>query len=345
MDLTDGEGKRLYCTDLEGPVTKNDNAAELCAVVVPEGAEFFRRVSLYDDYLAEVVNMPGYRAGDTLRLILPFMMAYGLTQERMAAFSAEGILVVPGAGEVLRSITDRGPAYIISTSYCQYVVAVCFAIGFPRSNVFCTRVNLEDVAIPDDEVLEVRKLATRILARPPIELPPFASGLEDLSQDDQVTVGDLDEVFWDVLPELSVYGIVEDVSTVGGPEKAASVRRAARHEGVDMDQVIYVGDSITDVDAFRTVREEGGLAVSFNGNRWAVEEADLAIISPRADPMGPLAHAFLSGGRSAVDGGDWAAGYSDATAAWLKEYDIEEIVEASERMRKAVRGEVIGRLG
>jgi len=343
--MTEGEAKRLYCTDLEGPVTKNDNAAEMCAAVVPEGAELFRRVSLYDDYLAEVVSMPGYRAGDTLRLILPFMMAHGLSQERMSSFCADGILVVPGAGEVLRSITDRGPAYIISTSYCQYVVAVCFAIGFPKSNIFCTRVNLQDVAIPDDEVLEVRRLATRILARPPIEIPPFASGLEDLSEEDQATVTDLDEVFWDVLPELSVYGIVEGVSTVGGPEKAASVRRASRHEGVGMDQVMYVGDSITDVEAFRTVREEGGLAVSFNGNRWAVEEADLAIISPRADPMGPLANAFLSGGRPAVDGRDWAAGFGDATAAWLEEYDIEEVVEASERMRKAVRGEEIGRLG
>ena len=343
--MTDDGTKRMYCTDLEGPVTKNDNAAELCAAIVPEGAELFRRISLYDDYLAEVVNMPGYRAGDTLRLILPFMMAHGLTGERMTAFSSEGILVVPGAGEVLSRLAEEGPAYIISTSYCQYVHAVCGAIGFPKAQTFCTRVNLEDYGIPNGEVAEVRKLAARVLSRDPIEIPPLAGGIEDLSGEDQATVIDLDEVFWDLLPDLSVYSIVEEVSAVGGPEKASSIMRAARIEDLSMDQVVYVGDSITDVEAFRTVRREGGLAVSFNGNRWAVEEADLALVCPRAEPVLPMARAFLSGGRHAVEGRDWSEGFSDCTSAWTVDADMEELVVSSERMRKDVRGEVIGRLG
>jgi predicted HAD superfamily phosphohydrolase len=344
-DVTDEGDKRIYCTDLEGPVTKNDNAAELCATIVPEGDELFRRVSLYDDYLAEVINMPGYRAGDTLRLILPFMMAHGLTQERMASFSSRGILIVPGADKVLSTIAQRGPAYIISTSYCQYVHAVCSAIAFPREHTFCTRVNLDDYAIPDSEVATVKKLASRVMARPPIEIPALASGPEDLTDADQATVADLDEVFWDLLPELSVYTVVEEVSPVGGPEKATSIRKAAKHEEVSLDQVVYVGDSITDVDAFRTVRQAGGLAVSFNGNRWAVEEADMAIVSPRADPVLPMAIAFLERGKDAVEGIGWAKGIRDCTIEWLAEGDIEEVVEASERMRKEVRGTVVGRLG
>jgi predicted HAD superfamily phosphohydrolase len=335
----------MYCTDLEGPVTKNDNAAELCAAVVPDGGELFRRVSAYDDYLAEVVNMPGYRAGDTLRLILPFMMAHGLTQGGMASFSARGILVVPGAGDVLGRIAGTAPAYVISTSYCQYVHAVCAAIRFPKDQTFCTRVNLEDFAIPEDEVPRVRELAERVLSREVIDIPSFATGPEDMSEEDQGTVADLDEVFWDLLPELSVYSIVEEVSPVGGPEKATSIERAARMRDVQMHQVMYVGDSITDVDAFRTVRRNGGLAVSFNGNRWAVEEADVAIVCPRAEPMLPFARAFLGGGRTRVEGTDWGQDFTDCSCTWLEGADVEPVVEASERMRKAVRGEEIGRLG
>jgi predicted HAD superfamily phosphohydrolase len=335
----------MYCTDLEGPVTKNDNAAEMCAAVVTHGGELFRRVSAYDDYLAEVVNMPGYRAGDTLRLILPFMMAHGLTQARMASFSAQGILVVPGAGEVLGKVAGIAPAYIISTSYCQYVHAVCDAIGFPKDHTFCTRVNLGDFAIPDDEVARVRELGQRVLAREVIDITPFASGPEDLSEEDQATLADLDEVFWDLLPELSVYSIVEEVSPVGGPEKATSIQKAAGMRDVPMHRVMYVGDSITDVEAFRTVRREGGLAVSFNGNRWAVEEADVALVCPRAEPMLPFARSFLKGGRDKVEGTDWGEGFSDCSCTWVEGVDTEPVVEASERMRKAVRGEEIGRLG
>ncbi len=341
-----GDGvKRLYCTDLEGPVTKNDNAAEMAAAVIPDGGEFFRRVSLYDDYLAEVIEMPGYRAGDTLRLILPFMMAHGLTSERMLEFSREGILMVPGADAVLRDIAREVPAYIISTSYCQYVRAVCDAIDFPSTQTFCTKVDLEDYAIPDPEVAVVRKLVGRVLVRDPIEIPPGAMGPEDLSPKDQETIADLDALFWEELPELSVYTIVEEVSPVGGPEKASSIMRAAAQEDVPLSEVMYVGDSITDVDAFRMVRQEGGLAVSFNGNRWAVEEADLAIVSPRADPVLPLARDFFEGGVKAVESKDWAGGSVKSFAVWLEGADLEGVITRSEALRKKVRGEEIGRLG
>ena len=337
--------KRLYCTDLEGPVTKNDNAAELAASIMPQGAEFFRRVSLYDDYLAEVLNKVGYRAGDTLRLILPFMMAHGLSSKGMREFSREGILIVPGADEVLRSISAAVPAYIISTSYCEYVHAVCDVIEFPEDQTFCTRVDLDDYAIPEDEVKQVQELAGRVLSRPPIDIPPGAEGLNDLSPEDQETIADLDDIFWRALPELSVYTIVDEVRTIGGPEKAESIRRAASYEGVEVGDVMYVGDSITDVAAFRTVRDAGGLAVSFNGNRWAVEEADMAVVAQRADPLLSLANAFLGGGRSAIEDGEWFGGAEGTLTAWLASVDVEAVVQRSEQVRKQVRGEVIGRLG
>jgi predicted HAD superfamily phosphohydrolase len=338
-------GERLYATDLEGPITKNDNAAELTAHVVPEGSELFKRVSLYDDYLAEVIVRPGYRAGDTLRLILPSLLAYGATAEGMRTFSKEGIRVVPGAGEVLRQLAGMGPAYIISTSYCQYVEAVCEVVGFPPGQVFCTRVDLDAHPISPEEADGVRALGERVLSRPPIELPPGAKGPEDLSPDDRETVADLDQIFWELLPKLQVYGIVEAVRTVGGPEKAESLRKAAVREGAPLSGIIYVGDSITDVRAFRLARSEGGVAVSFNGNRWAVQEADIAIISDRADPVVPIVEAFLGGGRSALEAMDWPRGGAGWEASWVADADLEAIVQRSEVTRKQVRGQVIGGLG
>ena len=73
----DQSSRRVFITDCEGPITKNDNAAELCEAFVPGGDRFFKKISLYDDYLAEVARRPGYKAGDTLRLILPFFKAMG----------------------------------------------------------------------------------------------------------------------------------------------------------------------------------------------------------------------------------------------------------------------------
>ena len=89
--------RRIYVTDCEGPLTKNDNAQEIAERFIPDGAEFFARLSKYDDFLADVVRRPGYNAGDTLRLLPPFLKAFAVTDEDVEAFSAEGVLLVPGA--------------------------------------------------------------------------------------------------------------------------------------------------------------------------------------------------------------------------------------------------------
>jgi len=58
---------RLFVTDCEGPISKNDNAFELTSSLVPDGDSFFALVSKYDDVLADVVKKPGYKAGKDKR--------------------------------------------------------------------------------------------------------------------------------------------------------------------------------------------------------------------------------------------------------------------------------------
>ena len=54
----DGPG-RIYVTDCEGPLTRNDNAQEIAERFLPDGAEFFARLSKYDDFLVDVAHKPG----------------------------------------------------------------------------------------------------------------------------------------------------------------------------------------------------------------------------------------------------------------------------------------------
>jgi energy-converting hydrogenase A subunit R len=86
--------KRIFVFDCEGPISKNDNAYELAANFIPNGDSFFCNVSKYDDVLADVLKKPNYSAGGTLRLILPFLKAYGLTDARMEEFSSDNIILI-----------------------------------------------------------------------------------------------------------------------------------------------------------------------------------------------------------------------------------------------------------
>ncbi len=90
-------------TDCEGPLALNDNAFELCRdFLKPDGDKFFKQVSRYDDCLAGILKKPGYKVGDTLKLILPFLKAYGLTNAAILDYSLRTIMLVPGAAEAYR---------------------------------------------------------------------------------------------------------------------------------------------------------------------------------------------------------------------------------------------------
>ena len=86
---------RIYVTDCEGPLTRNDNAQEIAERFVPDGAEFFARLSSTTTSWSTSPRKPGYNAGDTLRLIPPFFKAYYVTDEDVELFSAEQVLLVP----------------------------------------------------------------------------------------------------------------------------------------------------------------------------------------------------------------------------------------------------------
>jgi hypothetical protein len=95
---------RIYVTDCEGPLTRNDNAQEIAERFIPDGAELFARLSKYDDFLADVVCKPGYNAGDTLRLLPPFLKAFAVTDEDVEAFSAS-----PASPSSCRPSSSRPP--------------------------------------------------------------------------------------------------------------------------------------------------------------------------------------------------------------------------------------------
>jgi energy-converting hydrogenase A subunit R len=328
--------KRVFVTDCEGPITKNDNAAELAEAFIPRGDRLFKTVSLYDDYLAEVAHKPGYKAGDTLRLILPFLKAFGLDDRSMGKFCRRNILMIPDADVMLRGLLGIMPSYIVSTSYAPYIKGVCDAVGFPFQNTFSTPVQLDAFQIPDDERQALRELHGKIVELPDFTLPRCASSPADLADKDRETVAVLDDIFWRHLPEMQIYRIVEEVNPVGGREKALAIEKIVAIEETELRNVIYVGDSITDMDAFRLVKSGGGMALSFNGNDWAVREASYAVTAQTALPIGWLATLFLNQG---------TLGFKDLAMEAITAESMDRMSVVSSSVRKSVRTEKIGALG
>jgi energy-converting hydrogenase A subunit R len=134
-----------------------------------------------------------------------------------------------------------------------------------------------------------------------------------------------------------------------------------------LEDVIYVGDSITDVEAFRLVKNHGGLTVSFNGNRYAVKEAEVAVLSESSLVTSVIAELFAFHGKEGTleileRWGREALRKCNVSKELLEKVfrifperlpkvelitdeNVETLTLESEEFRKRVRGEVVGGLG
>ncbi len=339
--------RRFFVSDCEGPLSVNDNAFELSGKYIDDGEKFFQIVSRYDDILADEIKRPGYNAGGTLKLILPFLKAYGATNEDITRFSEETILLVPGARDTLQFVYCTMPSFIVSTSYQQYIQALCNLTGFPFENTYSTLLDMDKYSLTPRE--ETRLMELR----------------EDVLNDQSFE--NLEKIFWELIPQMSIGKIIEDVDPVGGEGKKETVKDIMERFQFQASDLMYVGDSITDVQPLRYALEEGGLSVAFNGNGYAIDETEIAIMADNTLPISILADLFNKGGREEVI--EFVNQFKEEPQRALYDYPVdsqlarkypkmsniqmgivddenrEKIKEESLKYRKNVRGESIGGLG
>lgn len=289
-------------TDCEGPLALNDNAFELCRdFLPPDGARLFTQVSRYDGYLADIARKPGYQTGETLKLILPFLKSAGLTNDRTAEYSRQHITLVPKAEDTYRFLhTLNFPIFAISASYCPFAEGVAAKLGFMPDRLYCTQLDLDRYELPKTEGEELHRLMEEIITAPALDLPLDAKTPEDLAPEVQEVIRLLDAIFWDKIPRMNIGRMYQDVSTMGGPEKVRALENSLAQTGLSLANAIYVGDSITDVPALEKVRAGGGVAMAFNGNRYAIQAAEIIVVADTAWPVALLTAVFLQWGKEGI---------------------------------------------
>ena len=340
-------GRKVFISDCEGPISINDNAFELAGIFIEDGEKFFTILSKYDDILVDEVKREGYCAGGTLKLIVPFLKAYSATNDSIVNFSRENVLLLSGAKDTLQFINSIMPSFIVSTSYEQYIQALCDLIKFPFENTYSTKLDMDKYSINDEDKERLMGFRKTILENPDFKI--------------------LDKIFWDDIPKMEISKIIEKVNPVGGEGKKEAVIDIANKFGFENSDIMYVGDSITDVEPLRFAKEHGGLAISFNGNEYAIKEAEIAIMADNTVITAILADLFNRFGKDEVI--KFINSYMVNTEDALNNYSVNEklkeaikqmnlpkiaiinsenfeaVVNESKTFRRLVRGELIGALG
>ena len=346
--------EKSFITDCEGPLTLNDNAFELSAHYIENGDKLFKILSLYDDYLVDIVKKEGYKAGNTLKLILPFFVSENITSSDLVDFSRNNIYAVNDSEFLLNYLKKSMNTYIVSTSYGQYIEALSNYMDFPFENTFYTEVDVDALTLDDEEIEKIVEFKYKILDNP-----------EDYEL--------FDEIFFSEIPKMSIYEKIKQISVVGGQGKKLAIDEIIKRDGIDSDAILYIGDSITDVEPLEFARKNNGVSISFNGNEYPLKVAEIAIISPSAITTSVIANIYSNHDKNSVL--DFIGEYNDCIdlkelfgkynvdleikdkffeifnnenypiVKIIGEDNFDEILKASKDMRNNIRGQDIGELG
>ena len=273
--------EKSFITDCEGPLTLNDNAFEMCAYFIEDGDELFKILSLYDDYLADVVKKEGYKVGNTLKFILPFFVLENLKNKDLIDFSKNNIHAVQDSKFLLTYLKEAMNSYIVSTSYGQYIEALSNYMEFPFENTYYTKVDMDNLYLNDEESSKVADYKNQILSNP---------------KDYEL----FDEIFFKEIPKMGIYEKIKEIDVVGGLGKKLAIDDIIENDNIDVNQMIYIGDSITDVEPLQFARENKGISISFNGNEYPLKVAEIAIISPNAIATAVIANVYADNEKDKV---------------------------------------------
>ncbi|KZX13363.1 membrane protein [Methanobrevibacter oralis] len=346
--------KKSFITDCEGPLTLNDNAFELSKYFIDDGANLFRTLSLYDDFLVDIVKKENYKAGNTLKLILPFFALRNLKNKDLIEFSQNNICTVPDAKLLLNYLKEAMNIYIVSTSYTQYIEAVSKYMEVPFENTFYTDVDMDSLSLNEDEINKLKNFQDQIIQN---------QGDYEL----------YDDIFFNQIANMDICEKIKDVEIVGGPGKKFAIDKIIKRDNININGILYIGDSITDVEPLEFAKLNNGVSISFNGNEYPLKVAQIAIVSKSAIATAVIANIYAENDKNVVLNFIREYNENKNLKELFNDYNInikikdrffevfnnenypiiqiindknfDEILKASKSMRNNIRGQDIGELG
>ncbi|ODS36770.1 MAG: hypothetical protein A7316_09830 [Candidatus Altiarchaeales archaeon WOR_SM1_86-2] len=279
----------IICFDLEGPLSPQDNAYEVMGLV-ENGHKIFEVISRYDDLLT-LEGRKNYEPGDTLALIVPFLIYHGITEDDIKEVSKKA-KIVEGTKEAVSELKKMNwKVHIISTSYQQHAYNIGGQISVPGENISCTRFPLNRYR----EEFKGDREAFLLIEGVESEIINYLYPAEP--QKDEKIRDRLDRFFFRDLPQTKIGNVITKMSVVGGQRKVDAMNNILEKHHGSLKNTVVVGDSITDFKMLKTVRDGGGLAVVFNGNEYAVPYANIGLATTNMQDLLPLINTYMEGGK------------------------------------------------
>jgi predicted HAD superfamily phosphohydrolase len=294
--------KQLICSCM-GFLQYNNSSRDLCHRYIPKGDKFFDLIARYDDVVANVLNRSDGRSGNITRFIAPFLKAFGVTDFAALKYCGDALKMMPEAKKVVNHLRDTLPFFVTTSSYEHNVLNICKELDLPRALVECTELAFDDY---DDGVMRredakaLREMANKITS---LKMPVQKYELNipaKIPPEEVEMVTTLDEIFNLKMRRLSFADSMKSIRTIGANEKAYFLIDLRKKTQIDFDGTAFIGGDITDIHALETIKDRGGLAMSFNGCDYALRKSNIAVMSRDCTVAAVLVQEFYNEGIEAV---------------------------------------------
>jgi len=285
----------------QGPITRNYNARELAEYFIPNGGLLFSQLQNYDRFLTEADDTALFHeVGRSFAWSLPFLKAFGATNTLIEEYSIVHVSLMPGVNTFFNYIRNTIPCFLISAGYEPFILSLCRLVGFPETNTYSTPINLDRYSINESERETLVDLADEIIKMP---LPWEGKGefSSENGNPELIAYGQrLKAIFTEEIPDMQIGEILNQTMVRAGIEKVGAIKDSLKRTGNSAKGVMYIGGSVLDVAAMDWIKRNGGLTVSFNGDKQALHVADIALIGGDSIILAILSDVFFRKGKEGI---------------------------------------------
>lgn len=292
---------KQFITSCWGFLTRNNGTRDICERFIRNGGHFYDIISRYDSLCAYILSRDEGDSGSLLKMVAPFLKAFGASDLQIHNTSSESLELMPEAGHTMRYALNIMPGFITTGLYEHDVMNICEALGIPMGNISFTGLSLDSEDMNRQEGRILRDMASDITS---LRLPRTEYPLNvpmELDPLDSKVLKVLDKVVEDMKSLDASQSIMRSMSSIGSSEKAYTLLEIRRRTSVDLDGTAYVGSHTSDYQAMELVNESGGLSISFNGDDFAVRGSNIAVLSNDCTVAGVLLQEFYNSGIEAVN--------------------------------------------
>ncbi|MCL2607786.1 MAG: hypothetical protein FWD92_04460 [Methanomassiliicoccaceae archaeon] len=295
-ELGFSEDKQTICT-ASGFLDSKDPMKGMCDRFIRNGGKMYDVLMAYDNIQSFELNTDIRKSGDSLRTLVPLLKASGATDSSVQEYFMNNMRLMPGC-DAMHHLNRMMSTLIVSESYEHHAAALCDAMNLSPDVIRCTEISFDGLDMSESEKRRARE---SIVELSKLNVPKVSSdkGARYLDNKDETILIDLEDITLTVDDFDLMYQLGE-MKPMGGNEKAFALMDLRRRTEVDLDRTAYVGSNSSDFPAMDIVRDNEGLAMSFNGDEYAVRGSNVAVMSSNSIVAAVLISEFYSNGLEGV---------------------------------------------